>query len=135
MEDYPHADLTGRIIKVCFEVHSALGPGFQEIIYHNALKIALQDTGIEFVSERQYRIKFRNKEVGIHRLDLLVENKVVVELKAVENDIPLLFVAQILSYLKATNLQVGLIINFGNNSLEIKRLYNKHYKSSNDLAD
>ena len=128
MSDYPLADLTGRIIKACFEVHSALGPGFQEIIYHNALKIALQDVGIKFDSERQYRIKFRDKEVGIHRLDLLVENKIVVELKAVESDMPLLFVAQVLSYLKATNLQIGLIINFGNKSLEVKRLYNKHYK-------
>ena len=122
---YKHSELTQKIIGAALEVHKKLGPGFLENIYHNALKIALQKRGIRYESEKEYIIFFENREVGRHYIDLLVENSVVVELKAVAGLLPDIFTAQVISYLKASNLEIGLLLNFGNKSLDIKRL--AHY--------
>lgn len=113
--------LTEKIIACCFKVHSELGPGFNEKIYHKALKVALQEKGLEYQTEKQFGVSFQNKKVGSLKLDLIVENKVVIELKALTGHIPEVFKHQVLSYLKVTGLHIGLLVNFGNKSCQVKR--------------
>jgi GxxExxY protein len=114
--------LTGKIIGCAYKVHSELGPGFNEGIYHNALKIALEENKLKYQTEKSYNILFQDKYVGKLRLDLIIENKVVVEVKALTGNIPTVFELQVLSYLKASGYKVGLLINFGNKSCQVRRL-------------
>ena len=113
--------LTEKIIACCFKIHSELGPGFKEKIYHNAVKIALKQVGLNYDTEKQYSIVFQDKKVGSLRLDLVVEDKVVLEIKALTGVVPEVFKYQVLSYLKASMLKVGLLINFGNKSCQVQR--------------
>ena len=113
--------LTEKIIGCCFVVHSDLGSGFNEKIYHNALKFILKETGLEYQTEKEFPVCFKNKKVGSLRLDLIVEDKVIVEIKALTGNVPDVFKYQLLSYLKVTDLQVGLLVNFGNKSCQVKR--------------
>ena len=117
----PKDPLTERIIACCFSVHNELGPGFTERIYHKALMIALEDDRLEYEAEKSFEVFFQNKKVGSFRLDLLVEGKIIVEIKALTGNVPEVFKYQILSYLKASGLHVGLLINFGNKSCHLKR--------------
>ena len=103
------------------DVHSALGPGFLESIYKNALLHELRLRGIAAKPELEVEIAYKDLIVGRHRLDLFVADEVVVELKAISG-IAEIHVAQALSYMKATHVEVGLIINFGEESLTWKRL-------------
>jgi GxxExxY protein len=114
--------LTGRIIEACHHVHNELGPGFVERIYMNALIIALKERNLQFVTEKEFTVQYEGKSVGKFRADLLIENKVIVELKAVEGKTPKIFESQIISYLKASVMRVGVIINFGNRSSEVRRV-------------
>lgn len=114
--------LTGKIIEACYHVHNERGPGFVERIYMNALKIALEDRKLIFTAETEFVVRYDKKPVGKFRADLLVENKVIVELKAVEGKMPKIFESQIISYLKASDIKVGLLVNFGNRSCEVRRL-------------
>ncbi|OGW03112.1 MAG: hypothetical protein A3D20_01915, partial [Nitrospinae bacterium RIFCSPHIGHO2_02_FULL_39_82] len=114
--------LTERIISCTYKVHSELGPGFNEKIYHNALKITLKEEGLNYETEKEYKVIFCEKQVGILRIDLAVENKVIVEVKAITGNMPKVFEAQVLSYLKVSNYNVGLLINFGNKSCQVRRL-------------
>jgi len=113
--------LTEKIISCCFKVHSELGPGFNEKIYHNALGLALEETGLKYETEKEFSVLFDGKKVGAFRLDLIVQNKVIVEIKAVMGNMPEVFRYQLLSYLKASGLQTGLLINFGDKSCYVKR--------------
>ena len=103
--------LTGAIIGAAIEVHKALGPGLSEKLYHNALCIELAHKGMRFESELTLPILYRGKKVGSHRLDLLVENTVVVELKSVSQLMPV-HEAQLFNYLRLSKCRVGLVINF-----------------------
>ena len=114
--------LTEKIIGCAYKVHSELGPGFNEFIYHNALKIAFQENQLRFQTEKSFNISFQGKHIGRLRLDLIVENKVVIEVKALTGNIPTVFELQVLSYLKASGYKVGLLINFGNKSCQVRRL-------------
>lgn len=114
--------LTEQIISCAYKVHSELGPGFNEKIYHNALKLTLKEEGLNYETEKEYKVIFCDKQVGILRVDLVVENKVIVEVKAITGNMPKVFEAQILSYLKVSNYSVGLLINFGNKSCQVRRL-------------
>ena len=114
--------LTEKIIGSAYKVHSELGPGFSEGIYHNALKIALEENELKYQTEKSYNILFRGKYVGKLRLDLIIEGKVVVEVKALTGNIPTVYELQVLSYLKASGYKVGLLINFGNKSCQVRRL-------------
>jgi len=114
--------LTERIIACAYKVHSELGPGFNESIYHNALKIALEDQRLKYQTEKGFNVSFHGKDVGRLKLDLIIEDKVIVEIKALTGNIPTLFELQVLSYLKASGCKVGLLINFGNKSCQIRRL-------------
>ena len=114
--------LTERIIACCFKVHSELGPGFPEKIYHNALKMVIKEEGLEYESEKEYEVHFQNKKIGKFRLDLVIKNKVIVELKAISGNFPVVFEYQLLSYLKASGIKIRLLINFGNKSCYVRRL-------------
>ena len=113
--------LSGRIIEAAIEVHKDLGPGFLESINENALKVALRHRGIVYQSQKEVTVLFEGEEVGVHRLDLLVDGQLVVELKAVKALEDIHF-AQLKSYLKATGLRVGLLMNFYAPTLVVKRV-------------
>jgi len=125
-ELYPHSDITEKIISAAFEVYNRLGPGFLESVYENSFIIALRKRGLKVERQKMYRIIFDGQVVGEHRIDLLVENKVIIELKAVEGLMPGICKAQLISYLRLTGILVSLLINFGNDQIEIKRLQNKY---------
>ena len=114
--------LTERIISCCFNVHKELGPGFNEKIYQNGLKILFKKESLEYKSEEMFNVFFQGQKIGKLKLDLLVEDKVIVELKAVTGIMPKLFETQLISYLKVTGLEVGLLINFGNRKCSVRRL-------------
>ena len=114
--------LTEKIIGCSFAVHRGLGPGFNERIYSNALQILFIKEGISFTAEKEFIVMFDKKQVGKFRCDLLIENSVIVELKSVTGNMPKLFYNQLISYLKASKIKTGLLINFGNTSCEVKRL-------------
>ena len=124
---YPHSELTAKIIGAAMEVHKTLGNGFQEVIYQRALAIELEEAKLSFSREFEMRIKYKDREIGTRRVDFFVENKIMVEIKALiqtEN----VHLAQAINYLEVYNMEVGLLINFGARSLEFKRLINKKCK-------
>jgi GxxExxY protein len=114
--------LTEKIIGCCYEIHRELGPGFSEKIYHEALLLVLTEKSLSVEKEKEYKVEFRGAKVGSFRLDLLVAGSVVVELKALTGNIPDIYKAQLLSYLKASGIKTGLLINFGNTKCQVKRL-------------
>jgi len=110
-KDYPLKDVTERIISCAIEVHSTLGPGLLESVYEEALAQELTIRGIAYEKQKEIALKYKGKEIGKHRIDFLIENEVIVELKAVETMVKI-YEAQILTYLKAMDKRVGLLINF-----------------------
>ena len=125
-EKYVYSELTSKIIGCAMEVHKTLGNGFQEVIYQRALAIELELSGIAFKREFVMPIYYKNQHVGTRRVDFLVEGCVSVELKARTN-LDAVHLAQAINYLEAYNLEVGLLLNFGEQSLAVKRLTNKKY--------
>jgi len=129
-EEYKYSELTGKIIGCAMKVHSALGNGFQEVIYQRALAIEMRDEGLIFNREYEMPVFYKQQQVGTRRVDFLVEGIVSVELKAIIKleDVHL---AQAINYLEAYDIEVGLLINFGARSLQFKRLANKKFKQKN----
>jgi GxxExxY protein len=133
--DLKYQDIPKKIIGASFDVHSFLGNGFQEIIYQRALSHEFQKAGLSFQREIEQQIYYKDlpKPIGTRRADFVVENKVLVEIKAVI-ELEDVHIAQALNYLKAYKLEVGLLINFGSKSMTFKRLVltqDKSVKSSN----
>lgn len=122
-EQHQFEKLSNKIIGAAIDVHKALGPGFLESIYEEALKIELSELTLYYDNQKEINIKYHGIEIGQHRLDIVVENVIIVELKAVKEFADIHF-AQLRSYLKATGLKVGLLLNFGKPTLEIKRVVN-----------
>ena len=114
-----HQELTAQIIQCAYTVHNTLGFGFLEAVYQNALLIELEKNGLKAVKETPIRVSYSNQIVGDYVADILVEDKIILELKSVKELHPA-YEAQLTNYLKATGLEVGLLINFGE-SVEIKR--------------
>jgi len=114
--------LTKSIIGCCLKVHREIGPGYNEKVYHNALKLLFDNEGLKYESEKEFDVFFSNKKVGSFRADLVVQDEVIVEIKSLSGNIPILFQHQLISYLKASGLHTGLLINFGNKSCQIKRV-------------
>lgn len=127
-EQYKHSVLTSKIIGCAMTVHKTLGNGFQEVIYQRALEIEMRLAGISFSREFEMPIFYREEQIGTRRVDFLVEGVISVELKAITKLEDVHF-AQAINYLEAYNLEIGLLINFGEISLNFKRLTNKKYKS------
>ena len=119
-----HQELTGKILEACFEVSNELGSGFLESVYEKALLIALRQKGLNAQSQMPLEVKFRGVVIGEFYADILVDSKVLLELKAVSAFGKEHF-AQIINYLKATKIEVGLIINFGTSKLEYRRFDNR----------
>ena len=113
--------LSHRIIEAAINVHRELGPGFIESIYHRAMEVSLRQAGLSYETEKEVRICFSGEDVGCHRLDLVVEREIIVELKAVKAFEDIFFV-KLKSYLKATGLHVGLLMNFNSATLVVKRV-------------
>ncbi len=122
---YAHSDLTAKVIGCAMSVHSVLGSGFQEVVYQRALALEMDDEGVSFGREVEMPILYKGRQVGTRRVDFMVEGVVAVELKATVKleDIHL---AQAINYLEAYDLDVGLLLNFGGRSLEVRRLGNKN---------
>lgn len=128
-EVYKYSEVTSKIIGCAMTVHNILGSGFQEVIYQRALEIEMSLAGLYFKREFDMPIIYREVQIGTRRVDFFVEDKVSVEIKAIAHldDTNL---AQALNYLEVYNLEVGLLINFGERSLKFKRLLNKKFKQS-----
>lgn len=123
-----HDKLTYEIIGCAMKVHNTLGPGFQEVIYQRSLAIELSKKGINFSREQEQKVYYEGIEVGTRRADFIIENKVVVELKALValEDVHL---AQAKNYVVAYDFPLGLLINFGSKSLQHKLLFNPKLKT------
>ena len=124
MKKWKKEELTDRIISACINVHKELGPGFLEKFYRNALKIELKKLGLSFESEKEFCVFYQGALIGVQRLDLLVENEVILELKAVK-EISGHDYAQLRSYLKAADKEIGLLINFAKSKIDIRRVEEK----------
>lgn len=116
---YKHQELTQKIIKAAQNVHNELGYGFLERVYHNAMVLELKKRGLEVVSEKPISVCYDGQAVGEYVADVVVDEKVILEIKAVEA-VNRVHEAQLVNYLKATTIDVGLLLNFGK-SLEVKR--------------
>lgn len=118
-----HREITGKILGAAFEVHKFLGNGFQEVIYQRALAWEFKMAGLAYAREIEQAIYYKHlpRPIGKRRADFVVEEKVLVELKA-RKELEDVHLAQVLNYLKAYRLKVGLLINFGSKSMEFKRL-------------
>jgi GxxExxY protein len=127
--EYKYSDITHKIIGSAMKVHSTLGTGFQEVIYQRALAIEMTKQGLTFQRELEMQIYYDEQDIGTRRVDFLVDDKVMVELKAVAvlEDVHL---AQAINYLEAYNLEIGLLINFGAKSLQYRRVINSKKKSA-----
>ncbi len=127
MPELKFKEITEKIIGAAMRVHAALGNGFQEVIYQRALEIELLELGLKFARELSMPVYYKGRCIGERRVDFFVEEKIMVELKAIiklEN----VHLAQAKNYLEAYNMEVGLLINFGAISLEFKRIGNQKYK-------
>lgn len=127
--EYKYSEITKRIIAAALDVHTILGNGFQEVIYQRALDIELGNYNLLVAREIEMPVFYKEVLIGNRRVDFLINELICVELKALIRleDVHL---AQALNYLEAFNLEVGLLINFGAKSLEVKRLFNKKYKEN-----
>jgi len=116
-------NLSNDIIGAAIEVHKKLGPGFLESIYQSALPLELRKKGLTVETQKEIKIYYDGKEIGTHRLDLVVNNLIIVELKTVK-EFDDAHIAQVLSYLKASGLKIGLLLNFAKAMIDIKRVVN-----------
>jgi GxxExxY protein len=126
MMEYKYREITEKIIGSAMKVHAALGNGFQEVIYQRAMQIEMNDVGLHFEREFSMPVYYKNQQIGERRVDFFVEEKIMVELKAIiqlEN----VHLAQAKNYLEAYNVEIGLLLNFGSISLQFKRLQNQKF--------
>ena len=128
-DEYKYSELTSKIIGCAMRVHSALGNGFQEVIYQRALEIEMTDTELSFSREHEMPVYYKHRQIGTRRVDFLVEEVVSVEIKAI-TQLEDVHLAQAINYLEAYDLEVGLLINFGAKSLQPKRITNKKFKQA-----
>jgi GxxExxY protein len=119
-----HEELTEKILKACFEVSNELGSGFLESVYLKALLIALAQLGLKAHAQTPLKVMFRGQMVGDFFADIIVEDTILLELKAVKALAPE-HLAQVMNYLKATGIEVGFLINFGTPKLEYRRFGNR----------
>jgi GxxExxY protein len=123
-------DLSARVIGAAIRVHQELGPGFLESLYEKALCLELADSGLRYQCQLLVPVTYRQQVIGEHRLGLLIEHQIVVELKTVTAFEPVHF-ATLRSYLKAANCELGLLLNFAATKLEIKRVDREWHSRSN----
>ncbi len=124
-------ELTYKIIGCAMKVHNTLGPGFQEVIYQRCLAIELGRAGLSFEREKEHKIFYDGIDVGTRRADFVVENKIVIEIKAMVN-LEDVHIAQAKNYTVAYDFPKGLLINFGSQSLQYKLMFNPKYHPKPD---
>jgi GxxExxY protein len=124
---YLYQDITDKIIKAFYNVYNSLGYGFLEKVYLNAMLIELRSLGLIYEKQKQISVYFKNILVGEYYADIIVENKVIIELKAAEG-LRDEHVAQLLNYLKATNVEIGLLLNFGKEPGIRRQIFENKYK-------
>ncbi|MGX1023567.1 GxxExxY protein [Flavobacterium sp. CS20] len=129
-----YEELTHKIIGCAMKVHSALGNGFQEVIYQRALAIEMEKQGLGYQREMEMSIFYEGIDIGTRRVDFFVEDLIMVELKALIKleDVHL---AQAMNYCQAYNLPIGLLINFGSKSMEFKRVYNVNHPENKEYVE
>ena len=123
-----YEETTGKILSACFEVSNELGIGFLESVYEKALMIALKDKKLKAENQVSLKVHFRKQIVGDFFADIIVEDSIIIEIKAVKTLMPE-HQAQIINYLKATEIPVGLLVNFGKSKLEYRRFNNRFLNS------
>ena len=124
-------ELTYKIIGCAMKVHNIMGPGFQEVIYQRCLAIEFKKQGLVFQREQEQTVYYEDMEVGIRRADFIVEGKIVVEIKATVN-LENVHIAQAKNYTVAYDFPLGLLINFGSQSMQHKLLFNPKYHPMKD---
>jgi len=127
MSSILHKELTGSILKLFYEVYNELGYGFLEKVYQNALYNELKNNGFEVESQKQIKVYYKNIEVGEYYADLIVNDKVILELKATEA-ITEAHEFQLINYLKSTNIEVGLLLNFGKKPEFCRKVFQNYRK-------
>lgn len=123
-----YKEITYKIISCAMEVHRNLEPGYPEYIYHRALIIEFKLQGIQFEDEYDIRIYYKGEQIGVRRVDFLVEKIIPVEIKAA-TELSDINIAQAKNYLEAGGIEIGLLINFGGSSLQFKRMINNRISS------
>lgn len=119
-DSFLHSDITYKVRGCCFAVMNELGCGHKEIVYHKALEQEFFDQKLQFVSEPRLKVFYKSKKVGFYKPDFVIEKKVIVELKSVEF-LPKKSFSQFRNYLRGTNFEVGLLVNFGQPNIQIFR--------------
>jgi GxxExxY protein len=114
-------ELSYKIIEAAIEVHRQLGPGYAESLYEEALKIELRQRGYQVDQQKKIEVKYKNQAIGLHILDMVVEERVILELKAISDILPI-HLQQALGYLKSTGLPLALVINFGAERVQFHRV-------------
>ena len=127
--NFKHSELTEIIIKAFFNVYNSLGYGFLEKVYENSMMIELKSLGLDCEKQKPISVFYKSTQVGEYFADIIVENKVIIELKAAEGIIEE-HEAQLLNYLKATNIEVGLLFNFGKQPQFKRQIFENEYKKS-----
>lgn len=122
-----HGEITGKVLEAFFNVYHELGHGFLEKVYENAMLIELDELGLICKSQHQITVFYNDENVGEYFADILVENKVIIELKAVEG-ISERHEAQLINYLRATEIEVGLLLNFGKKPEYKRKVFSNHRK-------
>jgi GxxExxY protein len=118
-----HKELSYKIVQACYEVHNVLGPGYSEKIYEEAMDRELTCQGVSVDRQRIVAVMYKGEKIGEYRLDSVADEKVLLEFKAV-SELNSIFESQVLSYLKASGLKLGLLINFGGKKVEVRRIVN-----------
>ncbi len=129
MPEILHKELSYKIVGILFDVHTQLGNRYQEKYYQRAVEEALLEKELIFKKEISVDLKYNDKTIGKYYLDFLIDNKIILELKAVPNFVPKDF-KQVLGYLKAKNLALGILANFQTDSLTYKRIINSKFENN-----
>lgn len=127
-----HSELTEKIIKAFYKVYNTLGYGFLEKVYENALKIELSKMGLNVQAQKNIKVHYAGYEVGDYYADLMINDLVIIELKAAEN-ICEEHEVQLINYLKATNIEVGLLLNFGKKAEFKRKIFINENKKSAEI--
>ena len=133
-ENYKHSEITEQIIKAFYTVYNTLGYGFLEKVYENALLIELRKMQLNAIAQKPVKVYYEGVEVGVYFADILVENKVMLELKTAEGIVSE-NEAQLINYLRATDIEVGLVLNFGKKAQFKKKAFSNDFKESRSLID
>jgi len=128
-ENYKHSEITDKIIKCFYKVYNTLGYGFLEKVYENALFLELKSLGLFVEKQKQIKVFYENKKVGEYYADLIVSESVIIELKAAES-LCEEHEYQLINYLKATEIEVGLLLNFGKNPELKRKVFSNNFKTN-----